>query len=142
MKILDYKTMRVIHESEVCKPELVGRLKTGLYTYSNGHIYYNNNCIKIRYDLLDNGSGEMLNENDVLDLYLNCFDLKANEKIRSGTPLDSQKNHRFVYIRTDIEMNEPSTILILPYLHERKVYLNTKKLATDYFYSSITTTVE
>lgn len=31
---------------------LVGRLLSGLYTFVNGHIYFNNNVIKIRYDLL------------------------------------------------------------------------------------------
>lgn len=32
--------------------ELIGRLLSGLYTFVDGHIYYNNNVIKIRYDLL------------------------------------------------------------------------------------------
>lgn len=89
MKILDYEKMKIIHESEIKSPELVGRLKTGLYTYSNGHIYYNNNCIKIRYDILEVSIGNQLSEEEVLDQYLNCFFLKPNEKIRSGTPLDS-----------------------------------------------------
>ena len=57
-RILDYKSMKVIHESVITSPELIGRLKTGLYTYSNGHIYFNNNCIKIRYDLLESRTGE------------------------------------------------------------------------------------
>jgi hypothetical protein len=33
--------------------EVVGRLISGLYTFVNGHIYFNNNVIKIRYDLLN-----------------------------------------------------------------------------------------
>lgn len=32
--------------------ELIGRLLSGLYTFVDGHIYFNNNVIKIRYDLL------------------------------------------------------------------------------------------
>jgi hypothetical protein len=88
-KIMDYKNNEILHESEVKDPELIGRLKTGLYTYSNGHIYFNNNCIKIRYDLLEEAKGEMLQENDILDFYMDCFDLEPNEKVRAGTPLDS-----------------------------------------------------
>jgi len=34
-------------------PEIIGRLKTNLYNFVGGHIYYNNKVIKIRYDLLD-----------------------------------------------------------------------------------------
>lgn len=32
--------------------ELIGRLTSMLYCFVDGHIYYNNNVIKIRYDLL------------------------------------------------------------------------------------------
>jgi hypothetical protein len=34
---------------------------------------------------------------------------------------------------------KPMRILILPYLHERRIYLNRKKMNTDYFYTSIET---
>ena len=47
-----------------------------------------------------------------------------------------------MYIKRDKDMNDASQILILPYLHERRIYMNTKKLATEYFYTSIITTVE
>jgi hypothetical protein len=30
-------------------------------------------------------------------------------------------------------------LFILPYLHERRIYLNKKKMNTDYFYTSIET---
>ena len=88
-KIMDYKNEKIIHESEVQDPELIGRLKTGLFTYSNGHIYFNNNCIKIRYDLIKKNKGEILQETDILDNYMSCFTLEPNERIRAGTPLDS-----------------------------------------------------
>lgn len=31
---------------------LIGRLASGMYTFVDGHIYYNNNVIKIRYDIV------------------------------------------------------------------------------------------
>ena len=144
VKILDYGNNKIIYENEVKDPGLVGRLKTGLYTLSNGHMYFNNNCIKIRYDILESmaSHSNLLKEHEVFDQYLNCFTLKPTEKIRAGTPLDSQKNHRFVYIKRDKSMKEASKITILPYLHERRVYMNTKRLATEYFYTSVITTHE
>lgn len=33
--------------------ELYGRLECGSYQFQGGHIYYNNNVIKVRYDLVD-----------------------------------------------------------------------------------------
>ena len=32
--------------------EIIGRLKSNLYNFVEGHIYYGNKVIKVRYDLL------------------------------------------------------------------------------------------
>ena len=53
--------------------ELIGRLISGLYTFVNGHIYFNNNVIKIRYDLLKNQSGSGLTEANFFNTYFNIF---------------------------------------------------------------------
>jgi hypothetical protein len=37
----------------VTDPEIIGRLKSNLYNFVDGHIYYNNKVIKVRYDLID-----------------------------------------------------------------------------------------
>ena len=55
-------------------PELIGRLKSNLYNFVGGHIYYNNNVIKIRYDLID-CSEEAFPENHVFDNYMNVLSL-------------------------------------------------------------------
>ena len=49
---MDSKTIEI--ESYLEFTPLIGRLESGLYTFVDGHIYYNNNCIKIRYDLINN----------------------------------------------------------------------------------------
>ena len=69
VKILDYGNNKIIYENEVKDPGLVGRLKTGLYTLSNGHMYFNNNCIKIRYDILESmaSHSNLLKEHEVFD---------------------------------------------------------------------------
>ena len=41
------------YEAELHFKLLIGRLLSGLYTFVDGHIYYNNNVIKIRYDVID-----------------------------------------------------------------------------------------
>ena len=36
----------------VTNPDIVGRIKLGLFNLINGHMYFSNKVIKIRYDLL------------------------------------------------------------------------------------------
>lgn len=33
--------------------ELIGRMKSGLYMFTDGHLYFNNCVIKVRIDLLN-----------------------------------------------------------------------------------------
>ena len=51
-KIYDIETADVDFTITIKDEEVIGRLISGLYTFVNGHIYFNNNVIKIRYDLL------------------------------------------------------------------------------------------
>ena len=44
--------MKILFESMIKDKSLIGRLSSGMYTFVDGHIYYNNNVIKIRYDIL------------------------------------------------------------------------------------------
>ena len=81
---------------------MIGRLNSGLYTFVDGHIYYNNNVIKIRYDLFNN-KGIIYKENELFDYYFNIFDLEIGERVKANTPLDSMKSHRFAYIISNKE---------------------------------------
>lgn len=51
-KIFDLAKGEIEFAIELLDEELIGRLISGLYTFVDGHIYFNNNVIKIRYDLL------------------------------------------------------------------------------------------
>jgi len=66
--------------------------------------------------------------------------MEPNQKVKANTPLDSLRSHRFAYIISDKKKKKAQILLILPYLHERRIYLNREKLDTDYFYTSIVTT--
>jgi len=47
------KSEKVLMKMMVKNPDLIGRLKSNFYNLVGGHIYFNNNVIKIRYDLID-----------------------------------------------------------------------------------------
>ena len=51
LKLFDLESNKTAFEIELHNEILIGRLISGLCTVINGHIYYNNNLVKIRYDL-------------------------------------------------------------------------------------------
>ena len=84
----------------------------------------------------------MYKENEVFDFYKDIFILDQNEKVLANTPLDSIQSHRFGYITVDKSQKSTRNVMLLPYLHERKIYLNRLKSNTDYFYTSVETKPE
>lgn len=119
---------------------LIGRLKSGLYTFVDGHIYFNNEVIKIRYDLIESANNQTYKETELFDFYNDIFILGENQKVRANTPIDSIQSHRFGYVTIDTTQNSTRNIMLLPYLHDRKIYLNRHKNNTEYFYTSVETT--
>lgn len=120
---------------------MIDRLESSQFTFEGGHIYYNNNVIKIRYDLIDKFGGDNYNELEIFDQYDNIFDLQQGERVKSNTPLDSIRSQRFAYVITDKKNCKPINLYILPYLHSKFIFLNRNKTNTDYFYTSIETKI-
>ena len=52
MMIFDMSSEETDYESSIHDKSLVDRLESGLYTFVEGHYYYSNNILKIRYDLI------------------------------------------------------------------------------------------
>ena len=52
MMIFDMSSEETDYESSINDTSLVDRLESGLYTFVEGHYYYSNNILKIRYDLI------------------------------------------------------------------------------------------
>lgn len=50
--LYDIDTERILYSLQITNREIIGRLKSNLYNFTDGHIYYGNKVIKIRYDLL------------------------------------------------------------------------------------------
>ena len=60
----------------VAHPDIIGRIKLGLFNLINGHMYFQNKVIKIRYDLLRTEQANQLSENQIFDTYQDLLDLK------------------------------------------------------------------
>ena len=77
----------------------------------------------------------------IFDFFDNIFQLEKNESVKASTPLDSYRSHRFGYVITSKEYL-PKKVMITPYLHDKRIYLNRLKINTDYFYTSIESSIE
>lgn len=138
-KIFDLESQEIEFETIIYDKELSGRLESGMYTFVGGHYYYNNNVIKIRYDLILNNRNIQYAAEDILTTYKNCFILEPNERVRTDTPLNSYQSHRLAFIITDKLKEKPLRVLIVPHLHERRIYMNRMKPSTEYFYTTVET---
>lgn len=75
---------------KVTNKELIGRIKSNLFTFINGHIYFNNRVIKCRYDLLEKKGLKELEEDQVFDYFEEILLLEQGELVKMGMPLSSQ----------------------------------------------------
>jgi len=77
--------------------DIHGRFFSGYFTFIDGHFYFGNKVIKIRYDLITGQQTRSLNEPQVFDKYDSLIDLMKNETIQSQTPLLCTHYHRMIY---------------------------------------------
>ncbi len=121
---------------------LIGRLKSGLYKAAAGHLYFGNNVIKIRYDILKNSKHGGLTDTQTYDYYGNILFIEKSEKIMAMCPEICYTFNKFVYIIKNIENSKFSSfkathIFIYPFLHDQKIYMHRQKPNTEYFYTQI-----
>lgn len=57
--LYDIDREKTLYSLQVTNREIIGRLKSNLYNFVEGHIYYNNKVIKVRYDLIEHNQGEI-----------------------------------------------------------------------------------
>lgn len=90
---------KIIFTMRIKNLEIIGRLKSNLYNFVGGHIYYNNKCIKIRYDLLDSTSSHVdLKEEQLFDHYSDVLCIEKDDEVQSDTPLQTCLYHRLAYV--------------------------------------------
>lgn len=136
-KIFDVFNGTLLWQSQIKNKELIGRLKSNLYTLIDGHIYFNNDIIKVRYDLLEGKGRAELEEHQIFDYYTDIFNLEANENFFTNMPIASLRFHRMLYVTKNRKELSHSKVLMIPFLHERKIYLNRNHEDQKYFYTTI-----
>jgi len=98
-------------------------MKSNLYNFTDGHIYYLNQVIKIRYDLIQQRSE--ISEEQLFDHYKNILLLKdKNDFIQTKTPFQTATYNRLAFMIRNVAKLKPRILRILPYLHERRIHLN------------------
>lgn len=122
-------------------------MKSSIYQLVDGHLYYSNHCIKVRYDLLRRNDIQELTEDEVFDYFQNILNLEKigkrsenlggvqTENVRSMMPLCSQKAHRFIYMTDNVAMLKPNKLIITPFLHERKIFHHIMNEQDECFYN-------
>ena len=74
--IFDIDKEQIIYQMMIHSREIIGRLKSNLYNFVEGHIYYRNKVIKIRYDLIDKMKGQEIKECQLFDHYSDIISFK------------------------------------------------------------------
>ena len=81
--------MRIFFKMAVKDFKIIGRLRSGLYTYIDNHCFFHNDCIKMRLEILNESRVEEINELDLFDVYNDIFELSEGEKILANSPISS-----------------------------------------------------
>ena len=78
-----------------------------------------------------------MEEHEVFDYYKDILQLKTNETVQCGMPTYTPEANRMIYITKNKKSLAEKQILLLPYLHERKIFLSRTKKECEYFNTSM-----
>lgn len=78
-----------------------------------------------------------MTQESAFDKYDHLLDLKPTASVVCNTPIVSMQLHRLAYFTRNEKLQKANDLVILPYLHERRIYLNKMKPDCKYFYTSI-----
>jgi hypothetical protein len=92
--VFDLKINKRIGVSWVDDPEIIGRLSADLFTLMDGHIYFDNQVFKIRYDTMVNTKSDNILQEHFISKYSNILDLKKGEKVLAKMPKLSLNCHK------------------------------------------------
>ena len=66
---------------QVKDPEIIGRMNLGMFSMVDGHFYFDNEVIKVRYDVLMQPQTTKIKEKMVFDNYEGLLDLNEGESV-------------------------------------------------------------
>jgi hypothetical protein len=79
-RVYDEPSRKIIFEIPLTDPELIGRIKSGLFTFVGDHLYFDDDVIKIRSDLIRSVESKTFKENQIFDSYHDIFDHQNKDK--------------------------------------------------------------
>ena len=82
-KLYSLKGFKLLFEIKISCKNILSILNRDNLTITNGHIYYGNNVLKIRYDLIDNINSQQFSVSNMFDFYKNVIDLNEGKRILS-----------------------------------------------------------
>lgn len=138
LKIFNITQRKIMINLTVSNQDFIGRFRSTLFNFVNGHFYFQNKVYKIRYDLLESSKIlREINEAQLIDYYEDLLGVKPGEVINSMNPMFCIDYHKLSYFTSNRKMMMPMRIVMMPYMHERKIYLNKTKPGYKYFYTVI-----
>lgn len=124
IKIYNLNTQQIEHEVRLQKKIFIELFRASEYQVIDGHIYYGNNVIKMRYDLLEEDA-QNLCENKFFDKYTNMFKLRPGCSITTLDTINCHFGHRLGFLsEDDVNQNFCTKLRVTPYLHERRIYFS------------------
>jgi len=96
--VFDLNTQKQFGDSIITDEHYRGRFRSDLFLLIDGHIYFNNEVYKVRYDIMKETRSQNISQGQFIDPYNEILDLTPSESVRSDTPMISIANHRQLYI--------------------------------------------
>ena len=87
-KMFELQSETMIYQIILNDKNLIGRLISGLYTLIGNHVYFNDDIIKIRTDLIEAINSKTFGEQQIFDQYDDIFQHDTKEqKVQCYMPL-------------------------------------------------------
>lgn len=89
MIVTDLETEQMIGQAFIKDKQLVGQFFSDMFTFMDGHMYFNNSVVKFRYDLIKSSRDRFMPSKEFFNTYNNLIELKSGEAVYAKQPLMS-----------------------------------------------------
>jgi hypothetical protein len=131
--VYDLKKKQELVHSWIKDLDLIGQFKANLYKFIDGHLYVENSVFKFRYENAYRSNTKEIQESQLVNKYSDILNLERGEIIIGKICLLSINESKQLYLYTNNKKRGPIKILILPFLHDRKIFLNKAKSDRVFF---------